>query len=97
MTLTLGGRERLPGAKACLAASGGVSSPRATFVPEDNIIVGNHPVWTTSGEAYVRGVAGGGLRSATAARGCGRRGRHCDMTGGRVVVLGKTGATSRRG
>jgi glutamate synthase (ferredoxin) len=80
--------------------SGGVlavfPSPRATFVPEDNIIVGNVTLYgATSGEAYVRGVAGerfavrnSGARAVV--EGVGDHG--CEyMTGGRVVVLGKTG------
>ena len=71
-------------------------SPRATFVPEDNIIVGNVTLYgATSGEAYVRGVAGerfavrnSGARAVV--EGVGDHG--CEyMTGGRVVVLGKTG------
>ncbi|MCM3879981.1 MAG: glutamate synthase large subunit [Vicinamibacterales bacterium] len=69
---------------------------RATFVPEDNIIVGNVTLYgATSGEAYVRGVAGerfavrnSGAR--TVVEGVGDHG--CEyMTGGRVVVLGETG------
>ena len=69
---------------------------RATFVPEENIIVGNVTLYgATSGEAYVRGVAGerfavrnSGARAVV--EGVGDHG--CEyMTGGRVVVLGKTG------
>ncbi|HEV3217124.1 MAG TPA: glutamate synthase large subunit [Vicinamibacterales bacterium] len=80
--------------------SGGVlavfPSPRATFVPEDNIIVGNVTLYgATGGEAYVRGVAGErfAVRNSGAlavVEGVGDHG--CEyMTGGRVVVLGKTG------
>jgi glutamate synthase (ferredoxin) len=69
---------------------------RATFVPEDNIVVGNVTLYgATSGEAYVRGVAGerfavrnSGARAVV--EGVGDHG--CEyMTGGRVVVLGETG------
>jgi glutamate synthase (ferredoxin) len=80
--------------------SGGVlavfPSPKATFVPEDNIVVGNVTLYgATSGEAYLRGVAGerfavrnSGARAVV--EGIGDHG--CEyMTGGRVVVLGKTG------
>src|SRR5213078_3828336 len=71
-------------------------SPRGSFVPEENIIVGNVTLYgATSGEAYVRGVAGerfavlnSGARAVV--EGVGDHG--CEyMTGGRVVVLGKTG------
>ena len=80
--------------------SGGIISvrppARATFVPEENIIVGNVTLYgATGGEAYVRGVAGerfavrnSGARAVV--EGVGDHG--CEyMTGGRVVVLGKTG------
>jgi len=71
--------------------------PRAaTFVAEENIIVGNVALYgATSGEAYVRGVAGerfcvrnSGVHAVV--EGIGDHG--CEyMTGGRVVVLGRTG------
>jgi glutamate synthase (NADPH) large chain len=68
----------------------------ATFVPEDNIIVGNVALYgATSGEAYIRGVAGErfAVRNSGAVavvEGVGDHG--CEyMTGGRVVVLGRTG------
>jgi glutamate synthase (NADPH/NADH) large chain len=71
-------------------------SPRATFVPEENIIVGNVTLYgATSGEAYVRGVAGErfAVRNSGASavvEGVGDHG--CEyMTGGRVLVLGRTG------
>lgn len=66
------------------------------FVPEQNIIVGNVAFYgATSGEAYIRGMAGerfavrnSGLRAVV--EGVGDHG--CEyMTGGRVVVLGATG------
>jgi glutamate synthase (ferredoxin) len=69
---------------------------RATFVPEDNIIIGNVALYgATSGEAYFRGVAGErfAVRNSGAlavVEGVGDHG--CEyMTGGRVVVLGETG------
>ncbi|MFZ5647117.1 MAG: glutamate synthase large subunit [Bacillota bacterium] len=69
---------------------------RSIFVPEENIIVGNVSFYgATSGEAYIRGVAGerfcvrnSGVRAVV--EGVGDHG--CEyMTGGRVVVLGSTG------
>jgi glutamate synthase (ferredoxin) len=68
----------------------------ASFVPEENIIVGNVAFYgATDGEAYVRGVAGerfcvrnSGVRAVV--EGVGDHG--CEyMTGGSVVVLGTTG------
>ncbi len=74
-----------------------VYPPReSTFVPEENILVGNVVLYgATSGEAYFRGVAGerfavrnSGAR--TVVEGIGDHG--CEyMTGGRVVVIGGTG------
>ncbi|MGH9148126.1 MAG: glutamate synthase-related protein, partial [Vicinamibacterales bacterium] len=68
----------------------------ASFVPEENIIIGNVSLYgATSGETYVRGVAGErfGVRNSGAlavVEGVGDHG--CEyMTGGRVVVLGRTG------
>jgi glutamate synthase (ferredoxin) len=74
-----------------------VYPPRqATFVPEDNILIGNVALYgATSGEAYIRGVAGErfAVRNSGAyavVEGVGDHG--CEyMTGGRVVVLGRTG------
>jgi glutamate synthase (ferredoxin) len=69
---------------------------RATFVPEKNIVIGNVALYgATSGEAYVRGLAGerfcvrnSGVHAVV--EGIGDHG--CEyMTGGRVVVLGPTG------
>jgi glutamate synthase (ferredoxin) len=69
---------------------------RSTFRSEDNIIVGNVALYgATSGEAYIRGVAGERfcVRNSGAhvvIEGVGDHG--CEyMTGGRVVVLGRTG------
>jgi glutamate synthase (NADPH) large chain len=74
-----------------------VYPPRqATFAAEDNVIIGNVALYgATSGEAYVRGIAG----ERFAVRNSGARtvvegvGDHaCEyMTGGRVLVLGRTG------
>jgi glutamate synthase (ferredoxin) len=71
-------------------------SKQATFVPEDNIVIGNVALYgATSGEAYFRGVAGErfAVRNSGAmavVEGVGDHG--CEyMTGGRVVVLGRTG------
>src|SRR5262245_53041428 len=68
----------------------------ARFVAEDNILIGNVALYgATSGEAYFRGVAGErfAVRNSGAlavVEGVGDHG--CEyMTGGRVVVLGKTG------
>ena len=74
-----------------------VFPPRqATFVPEHNIVIGNVALYgATSGEAYVRGVAGErfAVRNSGAhavVEGIGDHG--CEyMTGGRVVVLGASG------
>jgi glutamate synthase (NADPH) large chain len=74
-----------------------VFPPReSTFAPEENIVIGNVALYgATSGEAYVRGVAGerfcvrnSGVHAVV--EGIGDHG--CEyMTGGRVVVLGRTG------
>jgi glutamate synthase (NADPH) large chain len=66
------------------------------FRPEENIIIGNTAFYgATGGEAYIRGVAGerfcvrnSGVKSVVEGAG-----DHCCeyMTGGRVVVLGRTG------
>jgi glutamate synthase (ferredoxin) len=74
-----------------------VRPPRdAAFVAEDNIIIGNVALYgATSGEAFVRGVAGErfAVRNSGAqavVEGVGDHG--CEyMTGGRVIVLGRTG------
>jgi glutamate synthase (NADPH/NADH) large chain len=74
-----------------------VFPPReATFVAEENVVIGNVAFYgATGGEAFVRGVAGerfcvrnSGLVAVV--EGVGDHG--CEyMTGGRVVVLGRTG------
>jgi len=69
---------------------------KATFVPEENIVIGNVALYgATSGEAYFRGVAGErfAVRNSGACTVVEGVGDHaCEyMTGGRVVVLGTTG------
>lgn len=68
----------------------------ADFAPEENVIIGNVAFYgATAGEAYIRGMAGerfcvrnSGVHAVV--EGTGDHG--CEyMTGGRVVVLGKTG------
>jgi glutamate synthase (ferredoxin) len=68
----------------------------ATFVAEDNVIIGNVALYgATAGEAYIRGIAGerfcvrnSGVHAVV--EGVGDHG--CEyMTNGRVVVLGMTG------
>jgi glutamate synthase (NADPH/NADH) large chain len=84
----------------CKGLSGGkvviVPPANATFVPEENILVGNVVLYgATGGQAYIRGVAGErfAVRNSGAeavVEGVGDHG--CEyMTGGRVVVLGPTG------
>ncbi len=68
----------------------------STFIPQDNIIVGNTLLYgATGGEVYIRGVAGErfGVRNSGAMAVVEGVGDHCCeyMTGGVVVVLGKTG------
>ncbi|MBE9227535.1 glutamate synthase large subunit [Phormidium sp. LEGE 05292] len=68
----------------------------STFVPEENIIIGNVAFYgATKGEAYINGIAGerfcvrnSGVNTVVEAVGD----HGCEyMTGGKVVVLGKTG------
>ena len=75
--------------------------PQSSFVPEQNIIVGNVAFYgATRGEAYIRGMAGERfcVRNSGAnvvVEGVGDHG--CEyMTNGRVVILGQTGAQFRR-
>ena len=68
----------------------------STFAPEKNIIIGNVALYgATGGEAFVRGVAGErfGVRNSGAHTVVEAVGDHgCEyMTGGRVVILGRTG------
>ena len=69
---------------------------KATFVAEENVIVGNVCLFgAIQGEAYINGIAGErfAVRNSgaiTVVEGLGDHG--CEyMTGGKVVVLGKTG------
>jgi glutamate synthase (ferredoxin) len=69
---------------------------RSTFVPEQNIIIGNVAFYgATNGEAYIRGMAGERfcVRNSGVSAVVESVGDHgCEyMTGGRVVVLGPTG------
>ncbi|OXS61647.1 glutamate synthase large subunit [Cohnella sp. CIP 111063] len=97
MTLTLEGDSNdyvgkgLSGGKIAI-----YPSSKAAFKAEDNVIIGNTAFYgATSGEAYIRGVAGErfAVRNSgvnVVVEGVGDHG--CEyMTGGRVVVLGKTG------
>ena len=68
----------------------------STFVPENNIVIGNVAFYgATSGKAYIRGKAGErfAVRNSGATAVVEGLGDHgCEyMTGGTVVVLGKTG------
>ncbi|TAK90440.1 MAG: glutamate synthase large subunit [Verrucomicrobia bacterium] len=68
----------------------------STFVAEDNIIIGNVALYgATGGEIFVRGMAGErfGVRNSGVSAVVEAVGDHgCEyMTGGRVVVLGRTG------
>ncbi|MGI8927718.1 MAG: glutamate synthase large subunit [Tepidiformaceae bacterium] len=68
----------------------------ATFVPEENIIIGNVALYgATSGSAFIRGLAGERfcVRNSGAVAVVEGTGDHCCeyMTGGRVVVIGPTG------
>ena len=69
---------------------------QASYVPEENIIIGNVAFYgATSGESFIRGKAGErfGVRNSGAhvvVEGVGDHG--CEyMTGGKVVILGDTG------
>ncbi|MBZ0166171.1 MAG: glutamate synthase large subunit, partial [Candidatus Omnitrophica bacterium] len=71
-------------------------SKKATYIPEENIIVGNVVLYgAIMGQAYFRGIAGERFcvrnsGAQTVVEGIGDHG--CEyMTGGRVVVLGRTG------
>ncbi len=71
-------------------------SPKSTFKAEENIIIGNVALYgATSGKAFINGIAGERfcVRNSGAyavVEGIGDHG--CEyMTGGRVVILGRTG------
>jgi glutamate synthase (ferredoxin) len=97
MTLSLEGDANDYVGKGLSGGKVAVLPPRESkFVAEDNIIVGNVALYgATSGEAFIRGLAGerfavrnSGVNAVV--EGVGDHG--CEyMTGGRVVVLGPTG------
>jgi glutamate synthase (ferredoxin) len=97
MTLTLEGDANDYLGKGLSGGKLIVFPPReSTFVAEENIVIGNVALYgATSGEAFVRGVAGERfcVRNSGASavvEGVGDHG--CEyMTGGRVVILGPTG------
>ena len=97
ITLTLEGDSNDYIAKGLSGGKIIVFPPKeSTFVPEENILIGNVVLYgATGGEAYFHGVAGErfAVRNSgayTVVEGVGDHG--CEyMTGGRVVVLGKTG------
>ena len=71
-------------------------SAKATFTPEENIIIGNVALYgATSGELFIRGMAGERFAvrnsgATTVVEGIGDHG--CEyMTGGRALILGETG------
>ncbi|ASU34226.1 glutamate synthase large subunit [Mucilaginibacter xinganensis] len=71
-------------------------SEKATFTPEDNIIIGNVALYgATSGEMFIRGMAGERFAvrnsgATTVVEGIGDHG--CEyMTGGFALILGETG------
>lgn len=72
------------------------SKEEATFKPNENVIIGNVALYgATSGEAYIRGMAGErfAVRNSGASavvEGVGDHGLEY-MTGGTVVILGQTG------
>jgi glutamate synthase (NADPH/NADH) large chain len=73
-----------------------VPPKESTFVPEKNIIAGNTLLYgATSGEVYINGIVGERfcVRNSGAFAVVEGAGDHCCeyMTGGRTVVLGKTG------
>ena len=73
-----------------------LSSPKAGYKAEENIIIGNVALYgATSGEAFISGIAGERFcvrnSGATAVvEGCGDHGLEY-MTGGTAVILGNTG------
>ena len=97
MTLTIEGDANDYFGKGLSGGRLAVFPPRtSTFVAEDNIIIGNVALYGgTRGEVFVHGLAGErfGVRNSgvhAVVEGVGDHG--CEyMTGGRVVVLGRTG------
>jgi len=81
----------LSGGRICI-----YPSPKSKLVPHENIIAGNTLLYgAIAGECYIQGVVGERFAvrnsgASTVVEGCGDHG--CEyMTGGVVVVLGKTG------
>ncbi len=73
-----------------------VPPEKASYLPEENIITGNTLLYgATGGEVYIRGIAGERfcVRNSGASAVCEGVGDHgCEyMTGGRAVILGRTG------
>ena len=97
ITMTLEGDSNDYFGKGLSGGTIAVFPPRSsTFAPEENVIIGNVALYgATSGEAYVRGIAGErfAVRNSGALAVVEGVGDHaCEyMTGGRVLVLGKTG------
>jgi glutamate synthase (ferredoxin) len=97
MTLTLEGDANDYWGKGLSGGKLIVRPPRAaTFVAEENVLIGNVALYgATGGEAYVDGLAGErfAVRNSGALAVVDGIGDHgCEyMTGGRVVVLGRTG------
>jgi glutamate synthase domain-containing protein 3 len=97
VTMTLEGDSNDYWGKGLSGGTIAVFPPRqSTFAAEENVIIGNVSLYgATSGEAYVRGIAGErfAVRNSGAlavVEGVGDHG--CEyMTGGRVVVIGRTG------
>ncbi len=97
LTLTLEGDANDYLGKGLSGGRIAVFPPRtATFVPEENVVIGNVACYgATSGEAFIRGLAGERFcvrnSGATAVvEGIGDHG--CEyMTGGEVVILGRAG------
>jgi len=97
MSLTLEGDINDYFGKGLSGANLAVFPPKnSTFVPEDNMIIGNVALFgATAGKAFIRGLAGERFcvrnsGAETVVEGIGDHG--CEyMTGGRVIVLGRTG------
>jgi len=97
ITLTLEGDANDYFGKGLSGGKMAVYPPKgSTFVPEENVVIGNVAFYgATAGEAYIRGAAGerfcvrnSGVHAVVEAVGD----HGCEyMTGGRVVVLGRTG------
>jgi glutamate synthase domain-containing protein 3 len=103
MTLTLEGDANDYWGKGLSGGKLIVRPPRAaTFVAEENVLIGNVALYgATGGEAYVDGLAGErfAVRNSGALAVVDGIGDHgCEyMTGGRVVVLGRTGRNCAAG